>query len=103
LPDPYRLRHIAGSDGNLFATTRFRLLTTQVQLGKCFTQGEDLLHQRPEAGEIEIVELIKLLYRALRRSIRSRRRSSSAFSSSLLAATCGSRHWVIARWLAARR
>ena len=59
----YRLRHIALAATVIFlATTRFRLLTAQVQLGQGFTQGEDLLHQRPEAREIEIVELIKLLH-----------------------------------------
>ena len=59
----YGLRHIAlAAAVILFPTTRLRLLTTQVKLRQRFTQGEDLLHQRPEAGEIEIVELIKLLY-----------------------------------------
>ena len=59
----YRLRHIVlAATVILLATTRFRLLTTQVQLRQRFTQGEDLLHQRPQAGEIEIVELIKLLH-----------------------------------------
>ena len=59
----HRLRHIALAATVIFlATTRFRLLTTQVELCQRFTQGEDLLHQRAETGEIEIVELIKLLH-----------------------------------------